>query len=154
MATASSCSTRRRRTPTATRWCTSATTTCWSTGDVFDTTSYPVIDLERGGSINGEIDALNHILDIAFPDFRLEGGTLLVPGHGRLCDSADVAYYRDMVTIVRDRVQDMVKKGMTLEQVKAAKPRGTTTRGTDRHGAWTTDMFVEAAYKSLSVRKP
>ena len=92
------------------------------TGDVFNTTSYPVIDVERGGGINGEIDALNHILDLAFPDFRLEGGTLIVPGHGRLCDSADVAYYRDMVTIIRDRVQDQVKKGMTLEQVKASKP--------------------------------
>ena len=92
------------------------------TGDVFTTTGYPVIDLERGGSINGVVDALNQILDIAFPDFRLEGGTLIVPGHGRLCDSADVAYYRDMVTIVRDRVQDMIKKGMTLDQVKAARP--------------------------------
>ena len=91
------------------------------TGDVFVPNSYPVIDLARGGSINGEIDALNHVIDLAFPDFRLEGGTLIVPGHGRLCDSADVAYYRDMVTIVRDRVQDLLKKAMTLEQVKAAK---------------------------------
>ena len=82
-------------------------------------------------AINGVIDALNKILELAFPDFRLEGGTMIVPGHGRLCDSADVAYYRDMVTIVRDRVQDMIKKGMTLEQVKAAKP----TRDYDRDSA-------------------
>jgi cyclase len=121
-----------------------------ATGDVFTTTNYPVIDLERGGSINGEIDALNHILDIAFPAFRLEGGTVIVPGHGRLADSADVAYYRDMVTIIRDRVQDLIKKGMTLEQVKAAKP----TRDYDglyaaNASAWTPDMFVEAVYKSL-----
>ena len=121
------------------------------TGDVFNTTSYPVIDVERGGGINGEIDALNHILDIAFPDFRLEGGTLIVPGHGRLCDSADVAYYRDMVTIIRDRVQDQIKKGMTLEQVKASKP----TREYDglyatSGSAYTADMFVEAIYKSLT----
>ncbi|HET9834119.1 MAG TPA: MBL fold metallo-hydrolase, partial [Vicinamibacterales bacterium] len=75
-----------------------------ATGDVFTTTAYPVVDVERGGSINGVIDALNKILDIAFPEFRLEGGTLIVPGHGRLCDSADVAYYRDLVTIIRDRV--------------------------------------------------
>jgi cyclase len=115
-----------------------------ATGDVFTTTTYPVIDLERGGSINGVVDALNKILDIAFPEFRLEGGTLVVPGHGRVCDSADVAYYRDMVTIVRDRVQDMIKKGMTLEQVKAAQP----TRDYDpRYGSPGT--FVEAAYKSL-----
>ena len=124
-----------------------------ATGDVFMPTSYPVIDLERGGSINGVVDALNKILDIAFPDFRLEGGTLIVPGHGRVCDSADVAYYRDMVTIVRDRVQDMVKKGMTLEQVKAARP----TRDYDpRYGSPPVrdpDMFVEAVYKSLSARK-
>jgi len=115
-----------------------------ATGDVFLTTTYPVIDLQRGGSINGIVDALNRILDIAFPDFRLEGGTLIVPGHGRVSDSADVAYYRDMVTIVRDRVQDMIKKGMTLDQVKAARP----TRDYDpRYGS--PDVFVEAAYRSL-----
>jgi cyclase len=125
------------------------------TGDVFTPRSYPVIDLERGGSINGEIDALNHILDVAFPDFRLEGGTLIVPGHGRLCDSADVAYYRDMVTIVRDRVEDLLRKGMTVEQVKAAKltrdydgiyAREATTSSTP-------DRFVEAVYKSLAKTK-
>jgi cyclase len=122
------------------------------TGDVFTPGRYPAIDLERGGSINGEIDALNHILDVAFPDFRLEGGTLVVPGHGRLCDSADVAYYRDMVTIVRDRVQDLMKKGMTLEQVKAAK----LTRDYDgvyarNATASTPEMFVEAVFKSLNA---
>jgi glyoxylase-like metal-dependent hydrolase (beta-lactamase superfamily II) len=125
-----------------------------ATGDVFTTTTYPTIDLDRGGSINGVVDALNRVLDLAFPDFRLEGGTLVIPGHGRICDSADVAYYRDMVTIVRDRVQDMVKKGMTLEQVKAARP----TRDYDpRYGTsatGTTERFVEAVFKSLSARNP
>ena len=121
-----------------------------ATGDVFSTVSYPVIDVERGGGINGVIAGLNHILEIAFPDFRLEGGTLIVPGHGRLCDSADVAYYRDMVTIIRDRVQDMIKKGMTVEQVKAAKPtRDYDPRYGATSGSWTTEMFVEAVYKSL-----
>ncbi len=125
-----------------------------ATGDVFTTTGYPMIDLQRGGGINGVVDALNRILDIAFPDFRLEGGTLVIPGHGRICDSADVAYYRDMVTIVRDRVQDMVKKGLTLEQVKAAKPtRDYDPRYGSSSGPWTTDMFVEAVYKSLSVKR-
>jgi len=115
-----------------------------ATGDVFTTTAYPVIDVERGGSINGVVDALNKILDIAFPDFRLEGGTLVVPGHGRVCDSADVAYYRDLVTIIRDRVQDMKKKGLTLDQVKAARP----TRDYDpRYGSG--EQFVDAVYKSL-----
>ncbi len=123
-------------------------------GDVFSTTSYPVVDVDRGGSINGVIDALNHILDLAFPDFRLEGGTVIVPGHGRLADSADVAYYRDMVTIVRDRVQDGVKKGQTLEQVKAARP---TTEYDGLYApagsAYTADMFVEAIYKSLTKNR-
>jgi len=119
-----------------------------ATGDVFSTVSYPSIDVDRGGSVNGIVDALNKILDIAFPDFRSEGGTLIVPGHGRVCDFADVAYYRDMVTIVRDRVQAMVKKGSTLEQVKNAK----LTQDYDpRYGSG--DAFVEAAYKSLTMRK-
>src|SRR5436853_1835623 len=125
-----------------------------STGDTFMTTSYPVIDLQGGGSINGVIDALNFILDLTIPAEKQEGGTMVIPGHGRLCDEADVVEYRDMVTIIRDRIQDMVKRGMTLEQAKAAKPTrdydplyGSTT------ASRTTDMFVEAAYKSLSTKK-
>jgi cyclase len=124
------------------------------TGDIFTTTNYPIIDLQNGGSINGLIDALNLILDITIPAEKQEGGTMVIPGHGRLCDEADVVEYRDMVTIIRDRIQDMIKKGMTLEQVRAAKPTrdydplyGSTT------GFWTTDMFVEAVYKSLSAKK-
>jgi cyclase len=120
-------------------------------GDLYSTETYPVIDIARGGNIQGIVEGLNRILDLAFPEFRTEGGTMIVPGHGRISDSADVAYYRDMVTIIRDRVQDMVKKGMTLEQVKAAKP---TADYDPRYGAstgpWTTDMFVEAVYRSLA----
>ena len=84
------------------------------------------------------------------PEFRSQGGTWIIPGHGRLCDIGDVANYRNMVAIIRDRIADMIKKGMTLEQVKAAKP---TMDYDGLYGAisgrWTTDMFVEAAYKSL-----
>jgi glyoxylase-like metal-dependent hydrolase (beta-lactamase superfamily II) len=124
-------------------------------GDLYSTETYPVIDLARGGNIQGVVDGLNRILDMAFPEFRTEGGTMIVPGHGRISDSADVAYYRDMVTIIRDRVQDMVKKGMTLDQVRAARP---TFDYDPRYGAatgpWTTDMFVEAVYRSLSPATP
>jgi glyoxylase-like metal-dependent hydrolase (beta-lactamase superfamily II) len=117
-----------------------------SAGDIFTTTGYPFIDLARGGSIQGELDALNHLLDVMVPDFRTEGGTMVVPGHGRICDQADVAYYRDMVTIVRDRVKDMIKRDMTLDQVKAAKP---TEDWDPRYGSG--DRFVEAVYKSLTA---
>jgi cyclase len=117
-----------------------------STGDIFTTTGYPFIDLERGGSIQGEIDALNYILDLVIPEFRTEGGTLIVPGHGRVCDTADVAYYRDMVTIVRDRIQNYIKKGMTLDQIKATKP---TQDWDPRYGSG--DRFVEAVYRSLTA---
>jgi glyoxylase-like metal-dependent hydrolase (beta-lactamase superfamily II) len=124
-----------------------------ATGDIFSTETYPVIDLTRGGNIQGIVEGLNRVLDLAFPEFRTEGGTMIVPGHGRIGDSADVAYYRDMVTIIRDRVQDMIKKGMTLDQVIAARP---TADYDPRYGAttgtWTTDMFVEAVYRSLSPR--
>ena len=125
-----------------------------STGDVFTMASYPVIDLQRGGSIQGIIDSLNLLLyQITVSGPKQEGGTLIIPGHGRLCDQADLVVYQEMVTIIRDRVQDMIKKGMTVDQVKAAKPTsdydplyGTAT------GPWTTDMFVEAVYKSLSEK--
>jgi len=120
-----------------------------SAGDIFLTTGYPVIDLERGGSIQGEILALNHILDLTVPRSMQEGGTMVIPGHGRLCDESEVSDYRDMLTIIRDRVQDLLRKGKTLEEVKAAK----VSRDYDRRysaSAWTGDMFVEAIYKSLS----
>ena len=121
-----------------------------ATGDIFSQTSYPVIDLEQGGSIDGVLDALNDILDLAIPEFRTEGGTMIVPGHGRLSDSADVGYYRDMLTIVRENVRAMIDRGMNLEGVKAARPtKAYDLRfGTDS-GPWTTEMFVEAVYGSL-----
>jgi len=122
-----------------------------SAGDVFVTTSFPVIDLEKGGSLQGEIEGLNHLLDMMIPEHEQEGGTMVIPGHGRLCDEADVVEYRDMVVIIRDRIRAMIAKGMSLEQSQAAKP----TRDYDRlfsatQGAWTPDRFVEAAYRSLT----
>ena len=119
------------------------------TGDVFTPQRYPVIDLEDGGSINGLIAGINRILRITVPARNEEGGTFVIPGHGHLCDEADVSDYRDMVTIVRDRIQDAVNRKMTLEQVKAAK----LTRDYDgiyASGEYTGDMFVEAVYRSLT----
>jgi glyoxylase-like metal-dependent hydrolase (beta-lactamase superfamily II) len=120
-----------------------------SAGDVFTPDRYPMIDLARGGSIEGLLAGINYILELAVPDLNEEGGTMIVPGHGRLCDESDVSDYRDMVTIVRDRVADMVKKKMTIEQTRAAKP----TRDYDgvyaRPGS-TGDMFVDAVYRSLT----
>ena len=121
-----------------------------STGDVFVTTSYPILDLQRGGSINGIIAALNRILEITVPAEKQEGGTMVIPGHGRLCDEHDVFEYRNMVTIIRDRIQDMIQKDMTLDQVKAARPTlDYDPRYGNTAGFWTTDMFVEAVYRSL-----
>jgi cyclase len=124
-----------------------------STGDIFDITEYPIIDLKAGGSLQAVIDGLNRLKVMAIPGNHQEGGTLIIPGHGRICDEADLALYQEMVTIVRDRLQDMIKKGMTLEQIKAAKP----TQDFDpiygkNDGNWTTDMFIEAAYKSLTSK--
>jgi len=121
------------------------------TGDIFSTVSYPVID--EGGSINGVIAGLNRIIEITIPKDWQEGGTMVIPGHGRICDEADVVEYRDMVTIIRDRIQDSIKKGLTLDQVKAARP---TLEYDSRYGSdtgpWTTSMFIEAVYKNLSQK--
>ena len=124
------------------------------TGDVFVTTSYPVIDTARGGSVQGVIEALNAIIELTVPERNQMGGTRVIPGHGRICNEADVVDYRDMVTIIRDRVQEMAKKGMTLQQIKAARPSleydgiyGATT------GNWTTDRFIETVFSSVSGKK-
>ena len=125
-----------------------------ATGDVFTTTGYPVLLQNDGGGIQGVIDALNRIIDLTVPAEKQEGGTMVIPGHGRLADEADVVEYRDMVTIIRDRVKSMVAMRMTLQQVQAAQP----TRDYDaRYGAttgfWTTAQFVEAVYRNLMEEK-
>jgi cyclase len=119
-----------------------------SAGEILSTVGYPVIDLARGGSIQGEVRALNHLLELTVPEIAQEGGTMVIPGHGRLCDEADVTEYRDMVTIIRDRVADLIKKGKSLSEVQAAR----VTRDYDgrfSQPAWTGEMFVESIYNSL-----
>jgi glyoxylase-like metal-dependent hydrolase (beta-lactamase superfamily II) len=124
-----------------------------SAGDILSTVSYPTFDIAKGGSINGIIASLNNLLDLAIAEYQTEGGTLIIPGHGRVCDSADLATYRDMVTIIRDRVQDALKRGLTPEQVKAARLTKDYDPRYDVPG-WTKDQFVDAVYRSLtSARK-
>lgn len=125
-----------------------------STGDIFVTTSYPFIDVDHGGSIQGELDALNHLLDMVIPKHDEEGGTYLIPGHGRICDEADLLEYRDMVTIVRDRVKDAIKNGMTLNQVKEAGfTKDWDARYDTKTGIGSASSFIEAVYKNLSAKK-
>lgn len=121
-----------------------------SVGDIFTPDQWPAIDLARGGSVEGTLDALNYILTLTVPERYQDGGTLVVPGHGRISNEADVVEYRNMLTIVRDRVQDLLKKGMTLEQVKAARPARDYETEYSERGPWTKDMFVEAVYRSLN----
>jgi glyoxylase-like metal-dependent hydrolase (beta-lactamase superfamily II) len=122
-------------------------------GEIFTTTRYPVIDMSNGGSVQGEIKALNDILGRTVYQHEGEGGTLVVPGHGYLCDEHEVVEYRDMVAIVRDRVQALIKKGATLDQARTARPTADyDTRYGATSGPWTTEMFVEAVYRSLTRR--
>ena len=126
-----------------------------SAGDIFTPGSYPFIDVAAGGSVQGEIAALNHLLQLAVPAHTQEGGTYIVPGHGRISDEADVVEFRDMIVIVRDRVQDMIKKRMTLDQIKAARP----TRDYDPQYVTAAsfvkaDQFVEAIHKGLTAAAP
>jgi len=122
------------------------------TGDLFSTDRYPVIDAARGGSLAGTLEALNRMIDIAVPEFNSMGGTRVIPGHGRICNEIDLVEYRDAMTIIADRVTQLILDGKTLEQVKAAGVSldydgvyGATT------GEWTTDMFVEAVYKEIKA---
>ena len=128
-----------------------------ATGDIIDTTRWPVIDTRRGGTVQGELDALNRLMDLSILNLPLNwhpDRTLLVPGHGHVYDKFDLLEYRDAVTVVRDRVQDLIDDGKTLAQVKAANPTlGYRSQyGADK-GDWTTDMFVEVIYNELASRK-
>src|SRR5215471_19017625 len=126
-------------------------------GDVLDTRQFPVIDVDRGGTIQGEVAALNRLVELAIPSLPVvtrEAGTIVVPGHGRLCDQYDVVEYRDMVTIIRDRVRELIKAGRSLAEVKAAQPaKGYIGRYGNPGGTWTTDRFIEAVYQSLAKEK-
>jgi len=125
-----------------------------ATGDIFLTTTFPFIDVDHGGSIAGEIDSLNNIVEMAVPAHQEEGGTYIIPGHGRICDRFDVVEYRDMVTIVRDRVQASIRKGLTLDQIKASRPTfDYNSRYGARSGFGTADGFIEQIYKSLTQKK-
>ena len=127
------------------------------TGDVMDMTHFPVIDLANGGSIQGEIDALNRLIDLTIaptPFIYKDVGTYVIPGHGRLCEQMEVVDYRDMVVLVRDVVADLIKQGKTLDQIKAARPAlPYETRFGSQTGSWTTNAFVEAIYRSLTLKK-
>jgi len=123
-----------------------------ATGDIYNSDIYPPIDLSRGGSIDGAIEALNTVLEMSVTEYMSQGGTMIVPGHGWLSDSSDVGYYRDMLMIIRDRIQSLIDRGMSLQQVKAAKP----TMDYDplygrRPGV--TARFVEVVYGSLTQGK-
>jgi len=125
-----------------------------SAGDIFLTTTYPVVDVARGGTVAGLITALNHLIDVMVPKYNQEGGTYVIPGHGRVGDQHDVLEYRDMLVIVSDRIRSRVEKGMTREQIKGTRPTldydarwGATT------GPWTTDMFVDAVFAEMAGRR-
>jgi len=123
-------------------------------GDTFSTVNYPVIDVANGGTTQGFIDALNKMLDLAVPKHLEEGGTYIIPGHGRICDEADVLEYHDMIVIVRDRIRDAIKKGMTVDQVKAARlTRDYDARYSAASGPGSTANFVESVYRDLSGKK-
>lgn len=123
-----------------------------STGDLFmPLVSYPVIDVDKGGTIDGFIKGLNQIIDLLVPEDAEEGGTYVIPGHGRICDRNDIVNYRDMVTILRGRIAAMVEDGMTLEQVKASKP--TADYDVLGHYRGTSDRFVEGVYRDLNSKR-
>jgi glyoxylase-like metal-dependent hydrolase (beta-lactamase superfamily II) len=126
-----------------------------ASGEIFNQASFPYIDAAHGGTINGIIEGLNTLLDIMVPKHNQEGGTMVIPGYGRVGDEHDVLEYRDMVTIIRDRVQAAIDKKMTLAQVKAMKPSVTYEYEPrfNRDPAWTAEMFVETIYRNLGTRK-
>jgi glyoxylase-like metal-dependent hydrolase (beta-lactamase superfamily II) len=124
-----------------------------ATGEIFNTLSYPLIDPDQGGSIQGELDALNNIIDIAIPKAQEEGGTYIIPGQGRICDEFDVVEYRDMLTIIRDRVQNGIKKNLPLAQIKTAGyTKDYDGRWSARQGAGSAGALIETIYKGLTKK--
>ena len=122
-------------------------------GAIFDATAYPRFDAGRGGGIDGVVEGLALLLDIIVAGENQEGGTVVIPWRGRLSDETDVANYRDMVIIVRDRVRSMRAKGMSLEDVKRARPTSDYDGLYGGRADWTGDMFVDAIYRDFGKRQ-
>ena len=138
-------------------------------GHVLDATRFPVIDLARGGSVQGEIDALNRVIELAIPagpylgipngaiataDAVLPGGTEVLTGRGRVYRQIDVVNYRDMVVIISDTIRHMIDQKMTLDQIEAAAPaKAWAPQFGATSGPWTTNDFVEAVYRSMTKKK-
>jgi cyclase len=120
-------------------------------GDVFTTTAYPVIRLDEGGGVDGFVTGLDQMLDVAVPKYLQDGGTYVIPGHGRVGDEADLLEYRDMVVILRDRIASLVDQGMTLAQIQATKPTVDYDLRYDNK-TWPAAKFVEAVYRDLKQR--
>jgi len=120
-----------------------------TTGDAYITSFYPFIDMSSGGSLQGFIDAANSIIDLIIPEYGQDGGTLVIPGHGRLSDIGDVINWREMLTIIRDRILDMKQRGMSLEEVLAARPTRDYDPRWAGQGIFSTENFVTAAYMTL-----
>ncbi|MSO30535.1 MAG: hypothetical protein EXQ48_06250 [Acidobacteria bacterium] len=121
-------------------------------GHVIEDLTFPT--MTEGGSLVGTIDALNRILLMTVASWRSQGGTQVIPVRGRPYDEGDVAEYRDMVTIVRDRLQDAIATRRTLAQMKADR----LSQDYDRRygsvpGPGSTDAFIDAAFQSLGTRK-
>jgi glyoxylase-like metal-dependent hydrolase (beta-lactamase superfamily II) len=124
-------------------------------GDLVDMTTYPIIDVAGGGTIDGELVALNKVIAMAAPANQAEGGTLIIPGHGRLCDQTDVVLYKNMITVIRNLVQFYKNQGKTLEEVLALKPsEGYDQRWGATSGRWTTRDFITAVYETLPAKGP
>ena len=121
-------------------------------GDIYNSDLYPPIDVDKGGSIDGEIEALDKLIEMSVTEFMAQGGTLIIPGRGWISDAADVGYYRDMLMVIRDRIKSMADKNMTLAQVKAAKPTMDFDPEYGREPG-VTSRFVEAVYRSLKEKK-
>src|SRR6185503_12069200 len=124
-----------------------------STGNIFRTDGYPVIDRARGGTYQGVLDALNAVIDLAVPERNSMGGTRIIPGHGFIGNEIEVLEYRDMLTVIRDRVRKMVNERMTLEQVKAAHPTLDYDGFWGRRAEMTGAKLIEILYAELTKRK-
>ena len=121
------------------------------TGDLYTNTSLPLINTSEGGTYMGLVEAFDQMIEITVADDLMEGGTFVIPGHGYIADEADLAEYRDMVFIIRDRLHRLiVEDGFTLEQVKEARPTlGWESRYSNPE--WSTEMFIESIYQEFQA---
>lgn len=113
-------------------------------GDHFFNGFFPFVDIDSGGSVQGMINNVATLINQIPPDAKL------IPGHGGLATLDDLKTYHQTLVDTSNIIQDAMKKGTSLEDIKKAGL-------SEKYKSWgsgfiKTDFWIETVYRSYSKK--